>query len=819
MYKPLALAIVLALSGTAISLSAAEEGKAITEIKTKTQAAVAQGWAYQPLKNPELPVVKQKSWVHTPVDTFILAQLEAKGIKPSPDADRASFIRRATLDTWGVIPTPEEVQAFASDKSSKAYEKLVDRLLASNRYGERWGRRWLDLTRYADSDGFNADGTRPNVWRYRDYVIKAFNEDKPYDRFIQEQLAGDELFPGNQEALIATGFLRNYPDEVNARDLNLKQVEIATDLTDTVGSVFLATTVGCAACHNHKFDKISQKEYYQLQSFFVNASASDDIIAATGKQKEEYELKLAKWEAATKDIHDKQENLIRPIIDKAEADRLLGFVPATRESITKPESERTAYDRWIYHRNLWTMQGRTRNAVNQLKTKDKDGYEKYQKLEAELKKFDNIKPKHPGYISAMTELGHAEAPPTYVLANGIYDRHLEEVQPAFLSLLTSEKPNIVPTVTSSGRRSALANWLTSTTNPLPARVFVNRVWAQYFGRGIVESVSDFGKMGTKPSHPELLDYLASNFIKEGWSVKKLQRQILLSNVYRQSSAEREDTKVTDPSNKLLASFPRLRLDAEQIRDSLLLASDLLEEKLGGPSVLPPVPSNFNAGNAWLTSTDPHDYHRRSVYVFTRRNIPYPLLETFDMANPQLVHSKRDVTTTAPQALALINSDLVFQWSQALAGRVLREAGNNESAQIDRLYQILYARLPDKTEKATLLSFLDSQEKIAKKQLADGKKVGVPEGFGESPELRNNIDKLYKTAYGRSADRFEKIAFLEFLEKQKQAKPKSAQSEDDADSNSPQAAKDDAQKLNKARAAAFLSLVHAAANSNEFSYRF
>ncbi|MGZ5817580.1 MAG: DUF1549 and DUF1553 domain-containing protein, partial [Burkholderiaceae bacterium] len=703
------LYIAAALLAISVSLSFAADEKTNVAASVTPQAVQSKPWPYQPVPAATVPAVKQKDWVRTPIDAYILAQLEAKNIKPSPDADRAVFIRRATLDAWGLIPTPEEVKAFVNDRSPKAYEKLVDRLLSSPRYGERQARRWLDLTRYADSDGYNADGTRPNIWRYRDYVIKSFNEDKPYNRFVQEQLAGDELFPGNNEALIATGFLRNYPDEINARDLNLKQVEVATDLTNTVGTVFLGTTVECAACHNHKFDKISQKEYYQLQAFFVNASASDDILALSGKEKVEYEQRLAKWEEATKDIRAQQDAILKPIIEKAEADRLQGFVNATRDSIMKPESERNAYDRWIYHRNLWTMQGRTRNAVTTLKTKDKEGYDKYQKLVAELKKFDDIKPKSPGYISAMNELGHADAPPTYVLANGVYDRHLEEVQPGFPSLLTNEKPNIVPTATSSGRRTALANWITSPQNPMTARVYVNRIWNQYFGHGIVETVSDFGKMGAKPTNPALLDYLADNFVKEGWSVKKLHRQILLSSVYRESSAERADTKVSDPGNKLLSVFPRQRLDAEQIRDSLLLASGLLEEKIGGPAVFPPIPSNLPLGNAWKVSENPHDHNRRSIYVFVRRNSPYPLLDTFDWANPQLVHSTRSVTTTAPQALALVNSDLVFQWSEALAGRVINEVGSNESAQLDRLYQILYSRLPTKTEKSALISFLDSDE--------------------------------------------------------------------------------------------------------------
>jgi hypothetical protein len=818
MKKNLPLSVLLALS--ALAAVAADEYPATDK---NASAAASRTWAYLPVKRPAEPAVQLKGWVRTPVDAFVLAKLEAKGLKPSPEADRATYIRRATLDAWGIIPTTEEVKAFVGDKSPQAYEKLIDRLLASPRYGERQGRRWLDLSRYADSDGYNADGTRPNIWRYRDYVIKSFNEDKPFDRFIKEQIAGDELWPDNNEALIATGFLRNFPDEVNARDLNLKKQEVANDLTDTVGTVFLGTTFNCAQCHDHKFDKISQKEYYQFQSFFVNTSWRDDVKLLKPKDEAEYRVKLAKWEAATKEIRDQQEALLKPIIDKAESDRLSGFVPETRLSITKPEAERSAYDRWIYHRNLWTLQGRTRNAANTLRTRDKESYARYAKLAEELKKFDDIKPKEPGYISTLTELGHADAPPTYVLFKGTYDRRLEEVQPGFPALLTDAKPAILPTAISSGRRTAVANWLADASNPLTARVFVNREWGQIFGAGILETVNDFGKMGGKPSNPELIDYLADSFVQNGWSVKKLQRQIFLSAVYRQSSAARADTAVVDPTNRLLASFPRQRLEAEQIRDSLLAASGLLEEKVGGPAVFPPLPPNIDIGGqrqAWPTSENPHDHHRRSVYVFVRRNSPYPLLDTFDWANPQLVHNKREVTTTAPQALALVNSELVFEWSKALAGRVIREAPKSEGAQIERLYQILYSRAPDGFEKAKLLAFLDSQEAITRKQLAEGKKASRPEGFGVSGETNAELDKLYKVLVGRPADRFEKAAFLKQFELQQEKLAKSAALDDeDDDSAGATGSKKAAPKVNYARAAAFVDLVHALANTNEFSYRF
>jgi len=811
--------LLAALIGAAFTIAAS----ASTDNKPSKPVA-APHWAYQPVQNPQVPAsTAGNRWVRTPIDAFVLAKLQEKELQPSADADRATLIRRATLDTWGLVPTPEEVKAFVGDRSPKAYEKLVDRLLASPRYGERWGRRWLDLTRYADSDGYNADGTRPNAWRYRDYVINAFNEDKPYDRFVKEQLAGDELWPNQQEALIATGFLRNYPDEINARDLNLKKQEIATDLTDTVTSVLLGSTVGCAKCHDHKFDKISQREYYQMQAFFVNASARDDVLAATGKERAEYDAQLARYNEATKEIRGKMDVLLQPMIDKLEADRLQGFVPQTRESIEKPETDRNAYDKWIYHRNLWTMQGRTRNAENRLKEKDKESYARYQELKGELQAFDHLKPKSPGQLSTMFELG-PDAPPTNILASGIYDRLLDEVQPGFPAAFTSAKPAIAPTAASSGRRTALANWIVDPDNPLAARVFVNRVWSQYFGHGIVDTVSDFGKQGEKPINPELLDYLAYTFVHEDhWSIKSFQKRILLSSVYRQSSAAHEQGIGIDPNNRLLYAFPRQRLDAEEIRDSLLAVSGLLNEKLGGPAVMPPAPANFLLGNnrnAWTNSDDPHDQYRRSVYVFIRRNMPYPMLDTFDGANPNTVHSRRDVSTTPTQALTLVNSDLVYRWSQALAGRVIREGGKDESARIDRLYQVLFSRPAQPAEKQKLLAFLDSQQQITLKRVEQGKKYALPDGYGISPAAYQQVDKLYSTLYGREADRYERTALVEYL-KTRHESASGAGGEDDGaeDDEAASAAPTPQEQQALARAAAFVDLTHALVNSNEFSYRF
>ncbi|MFC4313834.1 DUF1549 and DUF1553 domain-containing protein [Steroidobacter flavus] len=735
------MSVLKNLARGALSLSLA----AVTVVFAADPPPARAWWAYQPLASVGVPEVKHRDWVRTPIDAFVLAKLEEKQLQPSKDADRAAFIRRATLDVWGVIPTPEEVDAFVSDRSPQAYEKLVDGLLASPRYGERQGRRWLDLARYADSVGYTNDEDRPNAWRYRDYVIAAFNDDKPYDRFIREQIAGDELWPEDQQALIATGFLRYYPDDSNSRDLYLKKYDNTTDMTDTVGTVFLAQTVGCARCHNHKVDRISQKEYFQLQAFFANTSARDDIPAAKGTYELEYDKQQAIWQEATKDIRAQRKAVLDEVRAKAEAHYISRFLDNTRDSLNKPEEQWTPDDRWVNNRNkIYRTEGNLADYLEDSQDPaDKERLARYKALNDQLKKFDHLRPKRgtSNSISAITELGHPEAPATHLLFTGSLDQPRDEVQPGIPAILNVSKKQlaIAPTQTSSGRRTALAGFIAdSTSSPLTVRVYVNRVWAQYFGRGIVNTVSDFGRAGEEPTHPELLEYLANRFVADGWSTKKLHRQILLSSVYRQSSAYREDLQSADPDNKLLGTFPRIRLDAEQIRDSLLVASGKLNETRGGPSVFPPIPATAVTDNRqgrydWRASVDESDYNRRSVYIFTKRSQPYPLLNTFDMASADVVHSKRETTTTPLQSLVLINSDAVFDWSRALAGRVLSEAGSKQSEQFERLYRILYARSPDKFESNALAQFLNQQEAAIRAQLPSGQfAVALPVGLKNDP---------------------------------------------------------------------------------------
>lgn len=723
-----------------VGLAAATQAGAADENPAAAPAAVRPLWSWQAVQAPVVPAVANKEWVRTPIDAYILAKLEEKGLQPSEEAKRNVFIRRATLDAWGLIPTPEAVAEFVNDSSSNAYEKLVDRLLASPHFGEREARLWLDLARYADSAGFQQDVVRPNNWRYRDYVINAFNSDKPYDQFIKEQLAGDEIAPGNQNIEVATGFLAGYPDNQNSRDLVQRKFQITTDMSDTIGAALIGTTIGCARCHNHKSDKLTQKDYYSFQAFFANTSFVADKKSEKGDIEHRWEEQNAKYQEATKDIRAQRKAIVDSVRDAAIKYHKERYLTDSRESLFKPESQWNSLDRWVNHR--YDTVTTDNDLAGYLKSANDDPsspahtkeniekWEAYEKLTKELRTFDYLRPVSGSinYTTA-TELGHNESPKSYVFFGGNHERPLDEVQPAFPEGITHAAPVINATATSSGRRLALANWIASADNPLTARVFVNRIWEKHFGKGIVATTSDFGKAGDKPTNQELLDYLAYDFVKEGWSVKKLERQILLSSVYRESSDFDQARNDADPENKLLATFPLKRLEAEEIRDSLLLASGKLNEEVGGPSIFPPIPaallpySNNNILNTynatWNVSKDPKDQNRRSIYIFTKRSLAYPILETFDMANAQQVHSKRSVTTTPLQALTLLNNDVVFQWSQALAGRVIREAGKDESDQIDRLYQILFSRDATRSEKKVLEAFLDEHEKVIAQKAEEG----------------------------------------------------------------------------------------------------
>ncbi|HWE49476.1 MAG TPA: DUF1549 domain-containing protein, partial [Bryobacteraceae bacterium] len=448
-------------------------------------------WAFQPVAKPVVPAATNP-WVKTPIDAFVLAALEAKNVKPNPPADRVTLIRRATMDLTGLPPSPEEVQAFVADRSPGAFAKIVDRLLASPAYGERWGRHWLDLARYADSNGFKSDETRPNIWRYRDYVIQAFNQDKPYDRFIREQIAGDELYPNDLNAHIATGFLRQYTEETNQPVLELRRQEILNDEADTTAAVFMGLTYGCAKCHDHKFDPILQADYYRLQAFFANIRQDDNFVLLQGDQLAGYQKQLAEWNEKTKAIRDQMNALVAPL-GKEKADYYsIRFSTGTKAALNAPPDQRTPLESVLAFMAKPQITYKDGVLAKELKGPDK---ERFAALAAELKKDDAEKPQPP--IAQTVIDNSAEAPKSFVLAGNSWDAPKQEVQPGFLSILDPADPKIapLPALHSTGRRSVLASWLADPKNPLTARVMVNRIWHYHFGIGIVPSTSDFGLMG------------------------------------------------------------------------------------------------------------------------------------------------------------------------------------------------------------------------------------------------------------------------------------------------------------------------------------
>ena len=690
-------------------------------------------WSFQKVKEENPPVVAAKLWVRNPIDNFILAKLEAKGVKPGRPADKVTLLRRASLDLTGLPPTPEEVDAFVADRSPQAFAKVVERLLASPHYGERWGRHWLDLARFAESEGFKSDEARPNAWRYRDYAIQSFNRDKPYNRFVEEQIAGDELWPDDPDARIATGFNRHYPDESNARNLQQRRQEILDDITDTTGAVFMGLTYGCARCHNHKFDPILQADYYRLQAFFANTAANDHIPYLPAAQLAEYRRKKAIWEEKTSDVRAK----IAAVLEPAKQTFVKGYFdkypPEIQAMILKPAAQRTPFEWQMFAKAKPYLEQSDGDAAKQLNAEAK---KQYDALKTELAQFEDLNPGELPEGIGMADLNR-DAPSTHILAVGVYDAPQQEVQPGFLTLLDPAPAHITPPagLESTGRRTALAKWLTDPENPLTARVMVNRIWHYHFGRGIAGTPSDFGAMGERPSHPELLDWLTREFIRSGWSLKQMHRLILNSAAYQESADFRKDAAEVDPDNRLLWAFPRQRLDGEAIRDSSLLVSGLLNQQTGGPSVFPELPEGMISPRGGWKLSIPAERNRRSVYIFAKRNARYPMLEAYDMPDTHESCSRRSVTTTAPQALAMLNDKVALEWAQAFAGRALAAKDP-----VDRAFQLAYSRSPDPWEKDTVATFFHKQKTLIAERAAKGEKLALP------PQMPEGVEPAYAAAF-------------------------------------------------------------------------
>ena len=684
-------------------------------------AADREHWAYRPLSRPQPPVVDDPNWCRTPIDRFILAKIEAAGLAPLAAAERPTLLRRVTFDLTGLPPTPAEIDDFVCDPAPGAYERLLDRLLASPAYGEHWAQHWLDLIRFAETDGYEHDLERPNAWRYRDWVIEALNVDLPYDEFVRQQLAGDELYPDNAPAVIATGFLLCGPDMPDINLLDERRHNFLNDLTATVGSVLLGLQVGCAQCHDHKFDPISQLDFYRLRAFFDPA----DIF--------------------------KDHALPRPP-DAPEPAETVEFARIKLLSAAIQMLEESARDRLKVENP--DLQPTQKDILNALSYVQRNQHETFS-AERDLLKKNHKPPEAPRGRTVQERL--ADLKPSHCMVRGDFRRVGPEVLPAYLRIANERGVAVSappPASTTSRRRMQLAEWMTRADHPLATRVIVNRLWQHHFGRGLVETSSDFGKMGSEPTHPELLDWLASELPRLGWSLKAMHKLLLSSAVFRQTSkpnlsdgpAEQQAAAMAnwkkirqfDPENRLLSRMPQQRLDGEAIRDAMLAASDRISPRRGGPGVRPPLPAEAAATllskGQWVVSPDEADHRRRSIYLFVRRNLRYPLFDAFDRPDTNASCPRRNRSTIAPQALILLNSAFSLAAARDLAGYLMSLAGQDRDDQINLAYQRVLGRSPRSDEIDLGRRFLVDQTAQLKDTNRPADDLGLPATLPEGTDV-------------------------------------------------------------------------------------
>jgi hypothetical protein len=687
-----------------------------------------------------LPSVKHADRVRTDIDRFILAALEAKSLALAPDADRATLARRLCFDLTGPPPTPEEVEAFQKDTSPDAYEKLVERYLASPRYGERWGKYWLDTAGYADSNGyFNADSDRPYAWRYRDYVIKSFNDDKPYDRFVREQLAGDEMAgyvpgaavtPEMVELLTATHFLRNAPDGTGESDGNPDEVRIDRytvlegTLQVTMNSL-LGITIQCARCHEHKFEPIAHDEYYRLQAIFFPAYnperwtvPKDRIVTiATPHERAEHIRRMDQSNRQVRALYESLTNIAAPLRDQL-LDERLQKLGAERDVIRRahdtPADKRSPDQKALLekHKALVTI------SDDDLGKRFAEFAALRESIMKTIAQREKDRPKPLETLSVFVETD-PNPPVHHVLKRGRHNAPGKEVQPGVPVAFCSPKNQyqVVPKPqgrVSTGRRTAFARWATSPDNPLFARVMVNRIWQHHFGVGLVATPDNLGQSGAKPSHPELLDWLATEFVRTGWSVKAMHRLIVRSSVYRQVSTQYSKLSTqysADPDNRLVSRFPLRRLDAESLRDSMLAISGELDCRAGGPFV----PTERNAEGSVIVKEEQPGSHRRSVYLQQRRTQVLTMLELFDAPSIVSNCSARTTSTIPLQSLAMLNSDFARLRAAAFARRLEREAGTNDEKRITLAFWLACSRAPTAEERTAAQRFLSGQRRLYEKE--------------------------------------------------------------------------------------------------------
>lgn len=691
-----------------------------------------QWWAFQPVKEPKVPSLKgvvatvsgKPAVARNPIDHFVLTKLSENGLPPAQEASPAELIRRVSFDLTGLPPSPEEVRAFEaemkaesieSSTSASAYDRLVDRLLASPRYGERWAQHWLDLVRYSESDGYRLDSYRPNVWPYRDYVIKSLNDNKPYDQFVREQIAGDEIAPGDPNVEIATAYLRHTIYEYNQRDAESQWRSILDEVTDVTGDVFMGLSIQCAHCHDHKFDPILQKDYYRLQAFFGNITWEENKVLATTEEKRLFNEQMKVWEAATVEPRKVIDGILEPRIQRAMTSAMEKFPDEVQAMYAKPKEQRTPWEEQVVQL-AYRQAEYERVRFKEGKIKEPEASQ-LAAARAELAKFDSLKPK-----PLMTAFVIGETGPQGAKVKFKTRKAGEvEVKPGFLTLLDpTDAPIPEPSgsATTTGRRTVLANWLTRPDNPLTTRVIVNRVWQWHLGKGISNTTSDFGHLGDKPSHPEMLDWLTSQFVKGGWKLKDLHRLIVTSATYRQTArgTPPEVAMLKDPENRLLWRFSPRRLDAEQARDAVLAASGELTDRMGGEG-------------EDLSKTC------RSVYLKRIRNKQDDFLASLDQPAGFQSAPERQSTTTATQSLLLVNGDWPLDRAQSLATRLLSEKPVDDTQLVQRLYQLAYAREAKPQEITAAIAFLKSQRTQLKREapppppvvqpLADAGKVFGP----------------------------------------------------------------------------------------------
>ncbi len=677
-------------------------------------------WAYVAPQRVEPPQIAGSD---QPIDRFVRARLAKEAVAPAPEADRATLIRRLSLDLTGLPPTPLELDAFLSDSRPDAYERVVDRLLASEHFGERWARWWLDLAHYGDSDGYLQDFLRPVAWRYRQWVVDALNRDQPFDQFTIEQLAGDLLPNATVSQRMGTGFLRNtLSNREGGADLEEFRVNQVLDRVATFGTTWLALTTGCAQCHDHKFDAISHVEFYQLYAFFNNADEANVNAPLPGER--------AAYEAARPEYDRKRAELLAPLAEKI-AELQVEWEKKILYTEAHP-NEDFSWDRTLellglqWGQNLGEGQLEGLNIIKTpIEQRTQDQKERlldyflrspppaYTTKFSELKlnelsaKLDALTKQLPVVTRAPAMMTFPTARTTHVHLRGEYLKRGEVVQPGTLAAL--------PPLKAAGDvdRLALARWLTSPDHPLTARVAVNRLWQELFGRGIVGTSENFGVRGDRPSHPELLDWLALEFIREGWSVKAMLRQIVLSQTYRQSSAARPELANLDPQNKLIARQSRLRLSGESVRDAALSVSGLLNRNIGGPPVKPPQPASVSKegySNQWVTSPGA-DRYRRGLYTFLQRTSPFAQFVTFDLPDASRSCTRRERSNTPLQALNLLNDPVFLETAQALAGRVIREARGNDEKRLNHAFLLVLSRQPNTEEAQRLLAYLQQQRTL------------------------------------------------------------------------------------------------------------